>query len=209
MAYDALIFDLGGVIIPHDNEQLFRRLAGRCAAPGAMAWLKAAAQDERHGTGELAIPDLHRMLVEEIGYGGDWETFVQDWSSHLEIDWEMLGLAERLAASNRVLLFSNTNREHWEHVQGATDGRLGRFEGYMSHEIAAVKPHADAFRLVARLAGLDPGRCLFIDDRAENVEGAREAGFHAEVFVGRTQLEELLRAAGVTWPDTASLERTP
>jgi len=206
VAYDALIFDLGGVIVPHDNAVLRDRLASRCSAPHAADWLIDAEGDERIGTGELTIPELHRRLVEEIGYGGDWATFANDWCSHLKLDHAMLDLVERLAAANRVMLFSNTNQAHWDSQVAASDGRLARLEAYLSHEIGAVKPHVAAFELVARLAAVEPGRCLFIDDRLDNVEAAREAGFHAELFVGQAALEARLRAAAVEWPQPIPME---
>ena len=55
---------------------------------------------------------------------------------------------------------------------------------------------------------MTPERCLFIDDVAANVEGARAAGFQAEVFTGQAALEALLRAAGVAWTDPQPMERT-
>jgi hypothetical protein len=57
--FDALIFDVGGVIVPHDNDVLHRRLAQRCSVPNAQACVGAAARDRRYETGELPIADLH------------------------------------------------------------------------------------------------------------------------------------------------------
>ena len=201
----ALVFDLGGVIVPHDNSVLKRRLAGRCSAPDALDWLSRAEDDERIGTGELAIPDLHRLVVDEIGYAGDWPTFKADWCCHLTLDHDMLDFVERLASANRVMLFSNTNREHWESQVVASDGRLSRLEAYLSHEIGAVKPHVAAFLLVAKRAAIDPARSLFIDDRMDHVEAARRAGYQAEQFTDQAALSELLRSRGVRW---ANQERT-
>jgi FMN phosphatase YigB (HAD superfamily) len=194
LPYEALVFDLGGVIIPHDNEVLYRRLAERCAAPDALDRIRRGAQDPRYGTGELPIADLHDRFRRELGYSRDWDAFVADWCSHLSVDWAMLDLVQRLAASRRVLLFSNTNREHWEHLLALTDGALARFEAYLSHEIGQVKPALAAFRTVAARAGIMPARSLFIDDRAENVEAARQAGFDAERFTDQAAFERFLRS---------------
>ena len=195
----ALVFDLGGVIAPHDNDVLYARLASRCSVPDALQQIVAGAADDRFGTGELGIPFLHWRFVKELGYDGDWAMFERQWCSHLGIDEAMLALATRLAESNRVLLFSNTNQVHWEHLQRLTGGALGRLEPYLSHEIGAVKPHLEAFRLVAERAGIEPGRSLFIDDRMDNVEAARRAGYQAEPFTDQPTLEALLRSRGVRW----------
>jgi FMN phosphatase YigB (HAD superfamily) len=195
--FDALVFDLGNVIVPHDNEFLHRRLVSRCRAGDADARLRLLAHDARFGTGERSIADLHRQLVDEVGYGGDWACFVGDWSCHLSLDPSMLAFVERLSANNRVMIFSNTNQEHWDHAMNLSGGGLGRYEAFLSHEIGLLKPSVRSFQAVAAKAGIEPGRSLFIDDREDNVLGAREAGFQAEVFTTQVVLEAQLIAAGV------------
>ena len=197
---DALIFDAGGVFVPHDNEFLFARLASRCAVPDAAERLRAVHdRDPRIGTGEMTIEDVHQRLTDQLGYDAGWDDFLEDWSCHLQVDWRMLDLMTALAAENRVLVFSNTNARHWARVEAMTGGALDRFELYLSHEIGAVKPELEAFALVAGRAGVEPGRCLFIDDMAQNVEAARRAGFQAEQFTGQRALETLLETRGVRW----------
>ncbi|MFC5847907.1 HAD family hydrolase [Deinococcus petrolearius] len=49
------------------------------------------------------------------------------------------------------------------------------------------KPEARAFLLAAGALGVAPGEVLFIDDRAENVEGARAVGMRAELIDLRGQ----------------------
>jgi FMN phosphatase YigB (HAD superfamily) len=190
----ALVFDLGGVIVPHDNDLLYRRLAARCRPRQVAEAVAALVHDPRYERGELPIAHLHEQLRGAAGYASDWDAFAADWCSHLGLDTAMLDYVERLAKGRRVLLFSNTNREHWDYLLRLSGGRLGGFEAYLSHEIGAAKPSLDAFRLVAARAGIDPGRSLFIDDKPVNVEAARRAGFRAEVFVGQAALEAYLAA---------------
>ena len=195
--FQALVFDLGGVIAPHDNAFLHRRLASRCAASDAAARLPSLVHDARTGTGEITVADLHRELVREVGYSGDWACFVGDWSCHLSVDPSMLAFVERLSAHNRVIIFSNTNQEHWDHVLNLSGGGLGRYEAFLSHEIGQLKPSVRSFHTVAAKAGIDPARSFFVDDREENVAAARVAGFQAEVFTSQSVLAQWLDAAGV------------
>ena len=193
---DALVFDLGNVIIRHDNEVLHQRLVSRCTAPDAAERMNRIAHERRYGTGELTTADLHRRLMDELGYAGDWPTFAEDWCCHLSLDPDMLAFVEQLAGQHRVLIFSNTNAEHWNRAMALSEGRLAAFEPYLSHEIGDLKPAVSSFNIVAERAGLDPARCLFFDDIAANVAAARRAGFQAEVFTTRAALEQMLREAG-------------
>jgi putative hydrolase of the HAD superfamily len=199
MPWQALIFDVGGVIVPHDNEMLYARLAGRCAAPDAHARIRGQSGMTGVGSGAVSVQELHRRMARDLGYQGDWATFADDWCCHLGLDLSMLDFVEQLARENRVALFSNTTDVHWARVGALSDGRIDRFEQYLSHEIGLEKPAVEAFELVAERGGFEPARCLFFDDVEANVEGARRAGFQAELFTGQSALETLLEDRGVRW----------
>jgi len=46
-----------------------------------------------------------------------------------------------------------------------------------------VKPQREIYDDAVRGLGVRPGEALFLDDRIENIQGAREAGLEAELFV--------------------------
>lgn len=190
--FEALVFDLGGVIASHDNDLLYRRIAARSTMPDALERLRGSTGDRDLGTGRLRVSGLHRRLCAEYGLAADWPEFAGIWCSHLGLDPAMLDYVEDLARQQRVLIFSNTNAEHWDYIVALSEGRLGRFEAYLSHEIGLVKPDIEAFLDVARRAGIDPRRSLFIDDIAANIDGARAAGFEGLLFTGQSALEAYL-----------------
>ena len=194
---DALVFDLGGVIVPHDNEVLHRRLVSRCTAADPTDRLRAAVHDARYGNGALPVSALHQRLVDEVGYSGDWPQFVEDWCCHLGLDGDMLTFVEALAERHRVMIFSNTNQEHWDNAVAASGGRLGRIEAYLSHEIGDLKPAVSSYLTVAAMAGIEPARSLFIDDRADNVAAAERSGFLAHRFEDAATLRGVLERYGL------------
>jgi len=191
---DALVFDVGGIFILHDNERLFRRLAASCSATDAVDRIREAAFDADITTGARPVRAVYGEIVDELGYMRDWRGFLADWSSHFSVDHAMLTLLAALASANRVMLFSNTNREHWEHVTQLADGALGRYDAFLSHEIHDMKPNASAFQFVASRAGIKPHRALFVDDLAENVAAARTLGFHGHIYKNREAFERFLAA---------------
>ena len=192
LPFDAVIFDVGGIFVLHDNERLFRRLAASCSAVEAVDRIREGAMDADITTGLRSVRDLHDELVRDLRYKRDWQGFLVDWSSHFSVDHAMLALLGALARDNRVVLFSNTNREHWDHVTRLANGALARYEAYLSHVIHDMKPNASAFRLVAAHAGIRPERALFIDDLAENVAAARTLGFRVHLYSGRVAFERFV-----------------
>ena len=75
--------------------------------------------------------------------------------------------------------------------------------------VGLAKPDAAIYELAAERIGVEPGRCFFIDDLAENVEAARAVGMGGHHFQGDYEaLETDLRAAGYDWT-ASSGERPP
>lgn len=66
-----------------------------------------------------------------------------------------------------------------------------------SHHLGVRKPAPGFYRGLLAELGLAAGRVLFVDDRKENVEGARAAGLHAHRFVGVADLRRRLQVEGV------------
>ena len=64
MTAPIFIFDVGGVLIRHDNALLYDRLAAYCADPlAAREQLADGVHDRIVGTGQMSIRDLHERLV--------------------------------------------------------------------------------------------------------------------------------------------------
>lgn len=68
---------------------------------------------------------------------------------------------------------------------------------FVSCETGVRKPAHQAYLGAAERLGLEPGRCLFVDDRAKNCEGAEAVGMQSIVFAGAEALRADLRAIGI------------
>lgn len=71
---------------------------------------------------------------------------------------------------------------------------------YYSCDVGAAKPEAAYFEAILDDLGLAPDEALFVDDLAENVDGARGVGLYAEVWHhehGLPALRALLSAHGL------------
>lgn len=75
---------------------------------------------------------------------------------------------------------------------------LDDFDGVVvSGEVRILKPDAAIFTLFLDRFGLAAGDCLFIDDSAANVQGARDAGMHGHHFKDPEELEKALIGHGM------------
>jgi 2-haloacid dehalogenase len=60
-----------------------------------------------------------------------------------------------------------------------------------------VTPDPAIYALALARFGLAPGQALFVDDRQENVDGARAAGMAATLFTGEPALRAELERLGL------------
>jgi HAD superfamily hydrolase (TIGR01509 family) len=105
----------------------------------------------------------------------------------------MQGMAElvtELAARYSLGILSDTDPLHWQYCRQQYSFLRLFAEPTLSFQTGFLKPDPRCYRLAAENTGTSVEFCLFIDDRAENVIGARQAGMRALQFTG---LESLRR----------------
>ena len=103
-------------------------------------------------------------------------------------------LVAEVAEVVAVGCLSNTNSLHTED-QFSRWGIFAKFDPrFLSHELGVLKPDRELFERVAELAGIEPGRILFLDDNVINVDGARAAGFAADHARGVASARDALVA---------------
>ncbi len=83
----------------------------------------------------------------------------------------------------KLFILSNAHKSFYEYFPRAID--LNIFDGVVvSADIHIVKPDIRIYEHLLNTYNLKPEECLFIDDRADNVKGAKAAGINAIQFNG-------------------------
>jgi len=180
---DALLFDLGGVVIDIDFDRVFARWALHAGRDAAVikARFKADSWYERHERSEIDVIAYFASLRSSLGIDLTDAQFLEGWEEVFV--GEVAGMAPllRRAGEKRPLyVFSNSNAAHQEVWSRRYADVLGLFQRvFVSSEIGKRKPDPEAFRAVAAAIGTPAARILFFDDALENVEGSRAAGMQA------------------------------
>lgn len=190
-----LIFDLGGVVLDWNPRYLFRALipdeAEREWFLTEVCSLRWNAQMDAGKPSAQAVAELSAEYPEHAAliraYWDRWP--------------EMLGglvpgsadLLNDLAADGRDLFaITNFNGEVWPLTQSMYP-ELSCFKDVIVSSVAKViKPDPEIFALALRQFGVAAADCLFIDDVAANVDGARAAGLAAVQFTSAPALRRLL-----------------
>ena len=196
---DAIIFDLGGVLLKLNYHATVRELSKLFEqdVAGLYAQAKQDAVFDEFERGEIDSPTFHKRLIGLLPQRSDeFARRLVDTDLGLAIDaaWnkmlldipvETLELLRRLKGSLRIFLLSNTNHIHLEQLLSDYAQQHLMHHGplhdhfhaaYYSHLMGQRKPEARIYQRVLDEQGLEPSRTLFIDDNHENLAGAQTLG---------------------------------
>lgn len=177
---DALLFDLGGVVVQIDFDRIFAVWAA-CSGERIETIRSRFSFDsgyERHERGEIQAGEYFASLRSSLGIDLSDAQFTEGWTA-IYVG-EVPGIApllRRLARRLPLYAFTNSNPTH-QHVwaRDYADALQVFRRVFVSCELGHRKPEADAFAAIADEIGVPLGRILFFDDTLENVEGARTVG---------------------------------
>jgi putative hydrolase of the HAD superfamily len=201
-AADALLFDLGRVVLAIDFSKTLACWAGHAGCEPASLVGRLSSRDEiyqLHERGEISDAEFFAGLRELLGIEISDAQFLEGWNALFA--GEMPGIAPLLKrAADRLPLyaFSNTNGAHVEHFSDAYADVLGHFrEIFLSSTIGLRKPDAAAYDHVVNAIGVPASRIVFFDDLPENVEGARARGLTAVLVTSSDDVAQALAALGI------------
>jgi glucose-1-phosphatase len=198
---DALLFDLGRVVIDIDFDRTLACWAGYAGCAPADLATRFVRDDiyKSHERGEIDDAAFFATLRTMLGIDVTDQALLDGWNA-IFIG-EMAGIAPLLARAGRhvpLYAFSNTNRAHEMHLSQHFANLLGHFrEIFLSSTIGLRKPDADAYDHVVKAIGVPAQRIVFFDDLMENVKGARDMGMTAVHVTSTSDVADALAALGL------------
>ena len=196
-----VLFDYGGVICTPQPDSDVARLASAARVPvpafsdaywahrldydraeldGTTYWQKVAAGVGRSFTA-AQVAELIRL----------------DIASWLHLRPGTVTLIEDLSAAGyRLALLSNAPAEVAEVVAGLPVA-AGFEHCAFSYSLRSVKPEPQCYRAVLAVLGASPADVVFLDDRPDNVAGARALGIRGVQFTDPARARAALAAYGV------------
>jgi len=197
---DAVIFDIGNVLIPFNPRWLFRKLLQDEASverffeeTGFDAWNIEMDAGRSFADGIAAHSQRfpHRRSL--------FEAFFQRWHETVgEPIAESVDVFQTLRRQGvRTYALTNFSAETYP-LALARFPFLSDFDGtVVSGQEGVVKPAPAIYQRLLRRYSINPSRAVFIDDRLENVEAARRLGLHGIHFVDPAVLRLALRSLGL------------
>lgn len=191
---DAVLFDLGGVLMDFGGLRRLAELSGQAEDPSLRSRWVASKWVQAFERGTCDAAAFAEGVVADWGLDLAPAAFLDDfarWSAGPFAG--SLELVRSLHGTVPMGCVSNTNPVHWQrHLDHW--GIVQHFDWtFTSHELGMMKPDPAMFRHVIRTIGTSPDRLLFLDDSSEHVQAARALGMRAEQARGLREVRDALQ----------------
>lgn len=193
---EAIVFDLGGVLIDWNPRYLYRQLSKDTAKIEDFLQTICHSEWNSRLDAGVSFADLVAERIKEFPGYREWiEAYRTRWIDM--IGGEISGtvtILEELARreSFRLLALTNWSAETLPFAKERFP-LFRHFEGIVvSGDEKCIKPDPQIFHILLRRYGLESKHCLFIDDMDKNVAVAQDLGFHGIRFSSPQALREQL-----------------
>jgi FMN phosphatase YigB (HAD superfamily) len=186
--FDAIILDLGGVLINLDYALTITRFKSLGMDDFHAVYSQMTQTDlfDRFETGQISQQTFINALLRQLPAGTGAHQVVDAWNAMiLDVPKQSIDLLNELSRTFPLFLLSNTNELHmpvvyaeWKKVSPHSISAYFQ-KVYLSYEMGLRKPHVEIFEKVCLDQNLQPNRTLFIDDSIQHIQGARQLGLKA------------------------------
>ena len=181
-----LIFDMGNVLMRYDPEVPLREyVSSEKARDLIRKELFQGSEWVERDRGTISREEMYESVAKRIPeqYHEELKKCVYAWDICMEPLEESVKLCEdaRKWGYQTYVLSNAAADEFYRYFPKFSP--LEAFEGVMiSSDVHLIKPDVRIYECLLEKYQLNPEECLFLDDREDNVEGARKAGMQAMVF---------------------------
>lgn len=195
-----IVFDIGQVLLHWDPEVPYRTLIPD--EKDRQWFLTEVCNSEwnREQDRGREWADAESFLI--AGYP-DYEELIRayrrDWIKMLthRIEDSIEILQELLNAGHDVTMLTNWHQDTFAEARGVHEFLDSTRGVTVSGEVKMIKPEPEIYQLHAKTFDLEPAHTLFFDDSPNNVQGAKDLGWQAELYRSPESLREDLVRYGL------------
>jgi putative hydrolase of the HAD superfamily len=191
-----IIFDLGGILVPEKKPEILEHVAKEIGCTKEQLQQNLKEYDDALTKGEITLKEFYRKLLKRCGIERNPEEIVKKHVEEYkkvstERNQEIIQLIEELKINYEIVALTNTEIEIGNYNRA--HGLFQYFErAFLSTEMHMKKPDAMIFQKVLDECNVTEDEALFIDDKEENTEGARELGIPCILYENPKQLKKML-----------------
>ena len=186
MTIEAVVFDIGNVLIEWQPERYYDRRIGEDRRRKLFAEIDLHDMNEQVDRGE----DFRSTVYDMAARHPDWHDEIRHWHDHWielaspEIPRSVALLRALRARGVPVFALSNFGIGTFEVAEEAYPFLKEFDRRFISGYMGVTKPEAEIYARLEAESGVAPERLLFADDRADNIAAAAARGWKVHLFDG-------------------------
>lgn len=177
----AFIFDLGNVIVNVDRENLFTELAisSNKTVKFIEEYYKNSIVRKSFERGNVDAKQFYSIVAKDLNLKMSFSRFKKAYCSIFTLNKGVAQLIRKLRKCFKLILLSNTDALHFEHIKRKYNVINEFDECVLSYKVGYRKPNPLIFLDALRKAKALSINCVYVDDVAEFVFIARLMGIKA------------------------------
>jgi len=190
---DAIVFDLGQVLLTFNPQAHFRKLYPQPLADKIVAATYASRHWAEADRGVLTMDEVVARITKDAPDMAEWiPQALAEYGNLVQPMQENIALLPRLReAGYRLYVLSNYGAGPFEEIRARNPFLDECFDGLLiSGQVRVLKPDTAIYLLLLHTFGLQPTRTLFVDDRQENIDAAMALGIRGICYSPDYELEE-------------------
>lgn len=199
MTIQAVIFDIGNVLIEWQPERFYDATIGAARRRAMFADVDLHAMNDRVDSGGVFADEIAKTAAQWPAHADAIHLWHSHWPqmAQPEIPHSVRLLRALRARGVPVFALSNFGLEPFA-LARATYPFLDEFDRlFLSGAMGVTKPAPRIYEMVEEGCGLPPATLLFTDDRAENIDAAAARGWQTHLFETPQSWAERLVASGL------------
>ena len=206
MAIDAVVYDIGNVLIEWQPERLYDAVIGETRRKEMFAAVDLHGMNDRI---DLGAPFKETIYACAQDYP-DWQPEIEMWHARWiemaspTIDRSVRCLRALRAKGIPVFALSNFGIESFAYAETKYDFLAEFDKRYISGHMGVIKPDPKIYEMVEADCGVAPEGLLFADDRADNIAACEARGWQGHLFDGPQGWAARLVAEGLLTEDEAA-----
>jgi putative hydrolase of the HAD superfamily len=200
---DFIFFDMGNVLLKFSHQRLIDQVASLSGLDNGQVeeilFRPPHDLENRFETGLINAEEFHAQFCELAGVTVRQAELELAISDIFWLNTSIVPVVAQLRSRNFPIgILSNTCESHWNFgcERFALVGKLFD-KRILSYEEKSMKPDLKIYQAAIELAGCEPERIFFADDKLENIEAARSIGMTAEIFESAGELAKQLQQLGI------------
>ena len=199
MGIEAVVFDIGNVLIEWKPERVYDRVIGVERRKAMFEAVDLHGMNDQVDRGQ----NWYDAVSECAAQNPEWHDEIMMWHERwLEMASPAIDHSVRLLRALRskgvpVFALSNFGIQTFE-IGEREDPFLEEFDRrYISGPMGEVKPEPEIYRMLEDDCGVAPTALLFADDRADNIAAAAARGWNTHLFTDPQGFADRLVAEGL------------